>query len=86
MTLQLRTDDLDWRQIDDEIVALHGGESKYLAVNGSGVLLWQALASGTSHENLVSTLVETYGIDEARAQADVKTFLVDLAEHDLLSA
>jgi hypothetical protein len=84
--LKLRDTDLHWREIDGEIVALEGQRSQYVAANGSGTVLWRALVGGTTHEHLVDELVRTYGIDRARAAADVDRFLDALAEQHLLVA
>lgn len=86
MTLCLRKDDLDWREIDDEIVALDGREAVYLAVEGSGTLVWRLLAASTTRHNLVEALVEKYGIDSTRAGADVDAFLATLHDRGLLAS
>ncbi len=52
MTLGLRTDDLEWRHIDDEIILLDARQGAYLATNGSGTLLWRAIATGATREQL----------------------------------
>jgi hypothetical protein len=86
-TLRLRTDDLSWREIDDEVIAVDVETSTYLAANKAGTLLWRRLSSGgaTRHE-LAGLLVETYGIEPERAAADVDAFLGDLAAQGLLAA
>ena len=86
MTLRLRTDDLEWRQIDDEIILLDAREGTYLSINGSGTLLWRAIASGATREQLVKALVDTYGIDERRATGDAEEFVASLASQGLLAA
>ena len=86
MTLCLRGPDLDWREIDDEIVALDTRDAIYLAVRGSGAVLWRLLADSTTRGGLVNALVETYGIDETRAGADVDAFLATLNERGLLAS
>ena len=63
MTLCLRKEQLEWRDIGDEIVALDAEDSVYLAARGSGALLWRLLAESTTRNGLVEALVETYGID-----------------------
>lgn len=73
--LRLRTDALEWREIDDEVVALEGERSIYLAANPAATLLWRRLASGATTTELTAALVEAYGIDEARAECDVAGFL-----------
>jgi hypothetical protein len=85
-TLWLRKHDLDWREIDDEVVALDGKGAAYLAVKGSGAVLWRLLAGSTTREGLVDALVETYGIDAKRAAADIDEFLATLYEQGLLSS
>jgi hypothetical protein len=85
MTLKLRTHDVEWRQIDDEIVMLDGREAMYLSTNGSGTLLWRALAAGATREQLVTALVDAYGIDERRAKADAEEFVAALASQGLLT-
>lgn len=86
MTLSLRADDLQWREIDDEIVVLDEREARYLAVQGSGAAMWRLLSESTTRDGLVRALVETYRIDELRAGADTDAFLGQLAEQGLLAA
>lgn len=86
MTLCLRRDDLDWREIGDEIVVLDARSAVYLAVGGAGALLWRLLADATTRECLVETLVATYRIDPNHAGADVDEFLATLSRHGLLSS
>jgi Coenzyme PQQ synthesis protein D (PqqD) len=82
--LRLRNDDLAWRTVDDEMIAIDVRDSTYLTANDSGALLWQALAAGTTREALAGNLVEAYGIDADTAAADVERFLTDLRERGLL--
>lgn len=86
MTLCLRKEDLDWREIDEEIVALDGREAVYLAIQGSGTVVWRLLASSTTRENLVAAVVETYDVDSTRAAADVDEFLFTLNDRGLLAS
>ena len=86
MTFRLRDDDLNWRQVDDEVVVLDGRRANYLAINGAGARLWPALVDGATLEQLADVLVETYEIDRARATADVNGFVAALAEQGLMAA
>jgi Coenzyme PQQ synthesis protein D (PqqD) len=86
MTLCLREQDLDWREINDEIVALDGQGAVYLAIHGSAVVLWRMLADSTTREGLVEALVDTYGIETIRAGDDVDEFLATLSERGLLAS
>jgi hypothetical protein len=86
MTIRLREQELDWREIDEEIVALDAHGAVYLAVQGSGAVLWRLLANCTTRESLVGTLVETYEIDPLTAGDDVDEFLATLTERGLLAS
>jgi Coenzyme PQQ synthesis protein D (PqqD) len=86
MTLCLRGHDLDWREIDDEIVVLDVRDATYLGVWGSGAMLWRLLADSTTRDGLVDALVETYEIDEVRAAGDVDEFLATLNDRGLLAS
>jgi hypothetical protein len=82
--LKLRDAGVAWKEVDGEVVALDERESLYLAANSAGAVLWRALAGGTTHAALVDGLVTEFGIDDARASADVDAFLAELREHGLL--
>ena len=85
MDLRLRDNDLHWREIDGEVIALEGRGSTYIAANGAGTLLWRALAAGCTREELAEELVRAYGIDQARATADADQFIAALADQGLLA-
>jgi hypothetical protein len=82
----LRTDDLQWREIDGEIVALEARGSTYLAANGSGGVLWRMLARGATRDELAAALVEVYGIDPEGAAADADRFVEQVRAAGLLTA
>ena len=83
--LTLRTEDLHWREADDEIVVLEGRGSRYLSVNNSGVILWRLLARGATRDELIGALVEVYGIDAGCAAADADRFVREMRTADLLA-
>jgi hypothetical protein len=84
VTLRLRKDALQWREVEDEVIALEGRSASYLAANKTGAILWHELAEGTTRERLIAGLVEEFEIDEAQASQDVDAFLAELTKHDLL--
>jgi hypothetical protein len=81
----LRDAALDWREVEGELVALDLRESRYLAVNRTGRLLWVALAEGATRDDLVERLVETFGIEQSRAEHDVDAFTAELDSRGLLA-
>ena len=84
--LTLRQDDLAWRTLDHDHVAIDVRGSAYLTANGSGLALWTALAEGATRDELVTVLTESYDIAAGTAEADVDAFVADLKERGLLDA
>jgi hypothetical protein len=82
--LQLRDADLDWREVEGELVALDLRESRYLAINRTGRVLWAALAEGATRDELIVRLVEAFDIERPRAAADVDAFTTELESRGLL--
>jgi hypothetical protein len=85
--LKLRGADLDWRELEGELVALDLRESRYLAINRSGQVLWAALAEsdGATRDELIDRLVREFDLEQARAAADVDAFTAELESRGLLS-
>jgi hypothetical protein len=86
MKLGLRSQDLTWNQIDDEIVILDGRQAVYLAITGSGALLWRMLAESATREELVQAVLRAYDVAEQRAADDTDAFLDALRAQELLAA
>lgn len=82
--MQLRQEDLTWQIAGDDVVVLDLEGSVYLKLNGSGRVLWEALAATCTESELAEALVDRYGIDSERAGSDVATFLADLRARGLL--
>lgn len=82
--IKLRPDALEWREVENEIVALDLRTSTYLAVNRTGAAIWSDLAGGTTREQLVAKVGESFGVDREVAERDVAAFLDSLSQNDLL--
>lgn len=83
--MRLREEALVWREIEGELVAVDVDASAYLGANPSGTLLWQLLAEGATLPRLAEALVERFGIEPERAQADAEAFVGQLAARGLLA-
>jgi hypothetical protein len=83
-TLRLKADSVDWREIEGEVIAIDKSASMYLAANRSAAVLWLQLARGSKREELATSLVRAFGIERARALADVDAFLEAWSTRGLL--
>ena len=81
--LRLRSDLVEWRAVEDEIVALTLADDRYLGANRTGALLWTRLAEGATLTTLVEALT-TAGAPEGHATVDTNAFLGALRQRGLL--
>jgi hypothetical protein len=81
--LRLRSD-LEWREIEGEVVAVDEQSSEYLGVNRTGAGLWSLLAEGTTRAELLERLTGTFDVDDATASRDLGAFLAMLERRGLL--
>jgi len=84
MTLHLRDHDLEWSEINGEIVVLDSLESTYVSFRHAGALLWRLVAQSAPRERMVEALMRSYDLNAWTAAADVDGFLTELEEHGLL--
>ena len=83
--LALRSGQLDWVDVEGEIVVLDSERSVYLAPNPSGAFLWRMLIDGATRSALVTALVAAFEIEPERATHDVDSFLDRLKTLGLLA-
>ncbi|HET7483304.1 MAG TPA: PqqD family protein [Actinomycetota bacterium] len=82
--LKLRDEDLEFREIEGEVVALDVRTSRYIGINRTGASLWELLRSGTDEDAMVARLVDAFGASEEDARRDVTAFVAGLEERGLL--
>jgi Coenzyme PQQ synthesis protein D (PqqD) len=82
--LKLRSDGLEWREVEGEVIVLDLEGSVYMSLNGSGAVCWHALAGGATRDEIVRRLTERFNVARERAERDVEDFLQELRSHDLL--
>lgn len=58
--------------------------SGMITLNDTGAFLWRLLQDETGIRELVASLLETYNVDEATANADVEEFLSSFRKRGLL--
>lgn len=83
--MKLRTEGVTWQEIDGELVILDLQTSAYLTTNVTGALLAKQLVDDRDLEDLVSTLVQEFAIDEQTARTDATAFVEQLRDKGLLA-
>ena len=82
--IRLRSDDLEWTEIDGEVVVLDLRESKYLSINRTGAAVWTALVEGATRDALLETLQARFDVDQPTAAEGLDAFLDVARERGLL--
>ena len=77
------------REIGNQIMAVPVGKQTseihgMIALSESGKLLWKALETGATVEELVAILLENYEVEVAVAKDDAEKFIQGLAEQGAL--
>ena len=81
---RIREESVAWRQVGDDVVVLDIERTAYLGVNRTGAVIWLALSSGATHQELVSLVMKRFRVDQDRATQDVEAFVDDLFARGLL--
>ncbi len=83
--LRLRSEGLEWRVADEQLIILDLQSSTYVTVNRSARVLWERLELGATVEELAGSLLERYGISAEQADADARSFVEDLQGRGMLA-
>jgi hypothetical protein len=83
---RLRSDQLVWSKVGDDVVILELASSTYFTVRGSGTAIIESLVDGATKEALVDDLTSRFEVDQETAQADVERFLKELSDKNMLIA
>lgn len=84
--LKLREGAVAWQQVDGETILLDLEASTYLGINHSGSVLWPALVDGSTRQELVTRLRQSYDVTEDEAAMDVDAFLCTCRERGFLES
>ena len=79
------TDDITWRNVDEEIVVIKLGTGEYFTFNDLGREIWLFLTEGHSISEIIQKIVDTYEVDKDQALADVENFTSGLLHNGLLT-
>ena len=77
------------RNVADNYIVVAVGENALdfnglITTNETGAFLWELLEDNKSFDDLLSSVLNEYEIDEATAKADIDGFIKKLKDADLL--
>ena len=78
------SDDLSWRDVNDEMVALNLKTGEYYTFNDVGRGIWLALTDDKSPSEIVEMVVTKYDTKRAAAESDVADFVGGLLDKGVL--
>lgn len=86
--MRLKTD-FTLREIAGDYIVIPTGENyldfgAVISLNETGAFLWNQLKEAKTTDELATSLVAEYSIDNATASADVNDFVALLNEHGLI--
>lgn len=70
--------------VGGETVLLHLVDGVYFGLDRVGTTIWELLKAGQAPRPICHALTETYAIDLAAAEADVRAFLAELEGRGLV--
>ena len=72
------TDGLTEREVEGELVILHGTTGEVHQLNQVAACIWRNLQQDTSIESLIGQVAEQFEVDRQTAHDDVNRFLANL--------
>ncbi len=77
-------DEVTWRDINDEVVALKLVSGEYYSFNEIGRLSWLSLTEGKQVSQIVEDILKNYETTPDQAEKDLNEFIHGLIENNLL--
>lgn len=79
-----RNPDLIATDMDGEIVMMNIERGDYFGIGGVGPRVWGLLENPVTLADIVATLCTEFQVDPATCEADIRVFLQQLQENDLI--
>jgi hypothetical protein len=77
-------DGLVLEEIEDEVVVLDLANNVYFGLNPVGRRVWKHMEDGDSLGEAIEAIAEHFDVDRDRVDADVRAFLADAVDNELM--
>lgn len=71
-------------EVDDEAVMLDGNSGTYYGLNAVGRRIWELIQEPRSVTEISRIITSEYDVDEETFEKDLRSYLEDLAEEELI--
>ena len=71
--------------LGDEVVLMDIQQGHYININPVGSAIWNKLSTPLAVKDLITLLVDEYGISTAQCEGDTLKFLQKLQQHHMLN-
>lgn len=78
------TENIAWRNVNDEIVILNLKSGEYFTLNGVGQVIWTAIADEKNVEEIKMKIIDEYDVSKEKATGDIIQFITGMIEEGLL--
>jgi hypothetical protein len=73
-----------WTKLGEEVAILNSQTGTYFGLDAVGSRIWCLMADGVAVDEVVSTLLTEYGVDEQRVRDDLRDLIDQLAARSLV--
>lgn len=81
----IRSKDVAFRAVEDEMLLVSAGQGRVLSVNPLGARVWELSDGSRSAADIVQNVQTDFDVEPAMAERDVEAFLTDLANRGFLT-
>jgi hypothetical protein len=78
------SEDVVWRDLDDEVVILDVVSNQYFGLSGAGSMMWRLLTENRTLDQIVVLVQEEFDADAKQLRTDLEALVKDLEGRGLL--
>ncbi|MBD2112403.1 MULTISPECIES: PqqD family protein [Cyanophyceae] len=79
------TEEVLFRQIEEEAVLLHVTNGNYYSLNETSLPFWEALQNQQPLTTAIDQITDSYAVERDQVLADLQTFLTHLLSYNLIT-
>ncbi len=77
--------DVVFRQLEDETVLVHLGTNRIYALNPTGARFWELLAAGVDISDIKAQLLREFEVDGEQLDSEIESLLASLTSEGLVA-